>query len=140
MMSSKLAVFQRGVNRLVGTLDRMGLVDNAPQRERKAGHRNALTSYEKLDTILARTGFAIETIRYYNVFFKAVFEDLMLPLVEHNVYAKKTGEEKTAAHSHSSTKPDVGRWAHLPLSVASQIMKLDVALFGRIGRASCRER
>ncbi len=134
MMSSKLAVFQRGVNRLVRTLDRKGLVDNAPERERKSDHRNALVSYEKLDSILERTGFGIEAIRYYNVFFKAIFEDLMLPLVEHNLYAKKTEEKRTEAHGHShgSTKPDVGRWAHLPLGLASQIMKLDVVLFGRV--------
>jgi ubiquinone/menaquinone biosynthesis C-methylase UbiE len=136
MMSSKLAAFQRGVNLLVRYLDRKGLVDNAPERERKSDHRNALTSYEKLDSILAQTGFAIEAIRYYNVFFKAIFEDLMLPLVEHNLYARKSDERKAEAHgyahSHGSTKPDVGRWAHIPLNIASQIMKLDVALFGRV--------
>jgi SAM-dependent methyltransferase len=134
MMSSKLAVFQRGVNRLVRYLDAKGLVDNAPERERKSDHRNALGSYEKLGEILARTGFEIESIRYYNVFFKSVIEDLMIPLVEHNFYAKsKTPESSNGrAHSHGSVKPDVGRWAHLPLSAASQLMKLDVLLFGRV--------
>jgi ubiquinone/menaquinone biosynthesis C-methylase UbiE len=139
MMSSKLASFQRGVNRLVRWLDTKGLVDNAPERERKSDHRNALRSYEQLDEVLARTGFAIEDIRYYNVFFKAILEDLMLPLVEHNLYGKKkaiAGKEPVARtgheHSHESTKPDVGRWAHAPLTVASYLMKLDVLLFGRV--------
>ena len=134
MMSSKLAAFQRGVNRLVRDLDAKGLVDNAPERERKSDHRNALGSYEKLDQILARTGFEIESIRYYNVFFKSVIEDLMLPLVENNFYAKgKAAESGNGhAHSHGSVKPNVGRWAHLPLSAASQLMKLDVLLFGRV--------
>jgi SAM-dependent methyltransferase len=137
MMSSKLAVFQRGVNRLVRYLDSKGLVDNAPERERKSDHRNALGSYEKLDEIVARTGFAIEDIRYYNVFFKSVIEDLMLPLVEHNFYAKekplvRTERSNGNAHTHGSVKPDVGRWAHLPLRAASQLMKLDVLLFGRV--------
>jgi ubiquinone/menaquinone biosynthesis C-methylase UbiE len=137
MMSSKLAAFQRGVNRLVRYLDAKGLLDNAPERERKSDHRNALGSYEELDAVLGRTGFAIERIRYYNVFFKSVIEDLMLPLVEHNLYAKakapEKGPEKEAhAHSHGSAKPDVGRWAHLPLAAASQLMKLDVILFGRV--------
>ncbi len=134
MMSSKLAAFQRGVSRLVGYLDRKGLVDNAPERERKSDHRNALRSYAQLDAMLARTGFEIENIRYYNVFFKSLIEDLMLPLVEHNFYSKgKRGAETRAdGHGHGSVKPDVGRWAHLPLGLASELMKLDVVLFGRV--------
>jgi SAM-dependent methyltransferase len=134
MMSSKLAVFQRGVNRLVRYLDRKGLVDNAPERERKSDHRNALASYEELDALLKGSGFEVEKIRYYNVLFKSIFEDLMLPLVEHNFYERKAPREETKAQAqaHGSVKPDVGRWAHLPLGLASQIMKLDVALFGRV--------
>jgi cyclopropane fatty-acyl-phospholipid synthase-like methyltransferase len=138
MTSSRLALFQRGVNRLVRWLDARGLVDNAPERERKSDHRNALRSYQQLDEILARTGFAVESIRYYNVFFKAIVEDLALPLVEHNFYAKPRpggeGENRPSpAHDvHASEKPDVGRWAHGPLALASQLMKLDVVLFGRV--------
>ena len=137
MMSSRLASFQRGVNRLVRWLDARGLVDNAPERERKSDHRNALRSYEQLDAILSKTGYRIETIRYYNVFFKAILEDLMLPLVEHNFFPKKAKEEEPSGapahgHSHGSSKPDVGRWAHGPLTLASYLMKLDVALFGRV--------
>lgn len=141
MMSSRLASFQRGVNRLVRWLDARGLVDNEPERQRKSDHRNALRSYEQLDAVLAKTGFEVETIRYYNVVFKAVIEDLVLPLVEHNVFSKPRGKKPNSAHesdssahshSHASTKPDVGRWAHGPLTLASYLMKLDVLLFGRI--------
>jgi ubiquinone/menaquinone biosynthesis C-methylase UbiE len=136
MMSSKLAAFQRGVNRLVRYLDSKGLLDNAPERERKSDHRNALGSYAQLDGILKRTGFEIEKIRYYNVVFKSVIEDLMLPLVEHNFYSKGKRKAEIEApangHAHGSVKPDVGRWAHLPLGLASELMKLDVVLFGRV--------
>ncbi|MGH9332776.1 MAG: class I SAM-dependent methyltransferase, partial [Vicinamibacteria bacterium] len=132
MMSSRLAFFQRGVNRFVRFLDTRGLVDNASERERKSDHRNALASYAQLESVLKKTGFEVESIRYYNVFFKAVIEDLMLPLAEHNFYRKKESKGGGKAHSHGSTKPDVGGWAHLPLSLASQLMKLDVLLFGRV--------
>jgi len=142
MMSSRLALFQRGVNRLVHWLDSKGLVDNEPERERKSDHRNVLRSYEQLDAVLAQTGFKIAKIRYYNVIFKALFEDLMLPLVEHNFFApepsdspgndNRHGCDHHHHHHHQSTKPDVGRWAHAPLTLASYIMKLDVALFGRV--------
>lgn len=140
MMSSKLAVFQRGVNRLVHWLDRRGLVDNGPERERKSDHLNAMKSYEQLDAVLARTGFRVAKIRYYNVFFKALFEDLLLPVVEHNFFKKKADPDNATHHDHGhdhdhhhdSTKPDVGRWAYPPLALASSIMKLDVLLFGRV--------
>jgi SAM-dependent methyltransferase len=159
MMSSRIASFQRGVNRLVRFLDRRGLVDNEPERQRKSDHRNALRSYDQLDAILEKTGFRIESIRYYNVVFKALFEDLLLPIVEHNFYTKQKQQKQRGAeveaeldpsskqtpsaeneaahadihhHHHGSTKPDVGRWAHVPLHLATYLMKLDVVLFGRI--------
>ena len=62
MMSSRLAVFQRSVNRLVHWLDSKGLVDNESERERKSDHRNVLLSYELLDDVLEQTGFKIAKI------------------------------------------------------------------------------
>ena len=143
IMSSRLAAFQRRVNKTVHWLDKRGLVDNAPERERKSDHQNVLRSYEQLDDVLVRAGFRIAGMRYYNVVFKAIFEDLMLPFVEHNFFggAKKREDREKAthhdgaihdAHDHVSTKPEVGRWAHAPLWVASQLMKLDVMLLGRV--------
>ena len=137
-MSSRLASFQRGVNRLVQWLDRRGLVDNRPERERKADHRNALRSYQQLEILVADAGFRIEKIRYYNVMFKAVFEDLLLPLLEHNLWRKRSGRKRPPGEvgegsiGKAASRPNVGRWAHGPLAVATALMKLDVALFGRI--------
>ena len=135
MMSSRLAGFQRGVNRLVAWLDRKGLVDNKPERDRKSDHVNALKSYEQLESILADSGFRIESIRYYNVVMKAVIEDLFLPLVEHNVWRR--GQKANASSSESASepsaeRPNVGRWAHAPLALATSLLRLDVALFGRV--------
>jgi ubiquinone/menaquinone biosynthesis C-methylase UbiE len=139
MMSSWLARFQRKTTRLVHWLDRKGLLDNAPERERKSDHRNALTSYDLLEQLIADAGFHIEGIRYYNVVFKAIFEDLLLPLVEHNVYGRKAKGKPLPAENEPRTeparvtaRPNVGRWAHGPLALATALMKLDVMLFGRI--------
>jgi ubiquinone/menaquinone biosynthesis C-methylase UbiE len=140
MMSSWLARFQRKTTRLVHWLDRKGLVDNAPERERKSDHRNALASYQLLERLITEAGFQIEDIRYYNVVFKAIFEDLLLPLVEHNVYgrtAKRKAPSVTSGPSietaaPTAARPNVGRWAHGPLALATVLMKLDVLLFGRI--------
>ena len=140
MMSSKLASFQRGVNRLVRGLDRHGLVDNKPEQERKSDHLNALTSYDLLERLVEDAGFRIEGIRYYNVVFKAVIEDLLLPIVEHNFYKKRSsktlpnaaGEGADEETASSNARPNVGRWAHGPLTLATALMKLDVKLFGGI--------
>lgn len=144
MMSSRLASFQRGVNRLVRWLDRKGLVDNRPERERKSDHQNALRSYALLESLLTEAGFRIERIRYYNVVLKAVIEDLMLPLAEHNLWGKQAKRRAMEAAKERAkkgpesgeprvvTRPNVGRWAHGPLALATALMKLDVLLFGRI--------
>ena len=77
------------MNCLVAWLDRRGLVDNKPERDRKSDHVNVLKSYEQLESLLAESGFCIESIRYYNVVMKAVIEDLILPLVEHNLWRRR---------------------------------------------------
>jgi SAM-dependent methyltransferase len=141
MMSSPLASFQRGVNRLVRWLDRRGWVDNRPERARKADHRNPLRSYGQLDALIEETGFRREKIVYYNVVVKAIVEDLLLPLLEHNVWRRrgkkenhesKPGPSASEKPAGSPSRPDVGRWAHGPLALATALMKLDVVLFGRI--------
>jgi hypothetical protein len=96
---------------------------------------NALESYPQLERILAETGFVIEGIRYYNVVVKAVIEDLLLPLVEHNFWRRgkeSKGVSTTGEPVATTDRPNVGRWAHGPLALATALMKLDVALFGRI--------
>jgi len=135
MMSSRLAGFQRGVNRLVAWLDRRGLVDNKPERDRKSDHVNVLKSYEQLESLLADSGFRIESIRYYNVVMKAVIEDLFLPLVEHNLWPRRQNAKDPSSGSASEAsaeRPNVGRWAHAPLALATALLRLDVALFGRV--------
>jgi len=140
MMSSRLASFQRGVNRLVGWLDRRNLLDNQPERDRKSDHVNDLKNYDQLFRLVEETGFRVEKIRYYNVVFKALIEDLLLPVVEHNVWRGRGRSENASALGASSAgpevasreRPNVGRWAHPPLALATALMKLDVSLFGRI--------
>ena len=141
MMSSRLAAFQRGIHGVVNWLDRRGWVDNRPERARKADHRNPLRSYEQLDTLIGEAGFRMEKILYYNVVVKAVVEDLLLPLLEHNFWGRKgkrgalerkPGPSPSTKAAGSTPRPDVGRWAHGPLALATALMKLDVVLFGRV--------
>ncbi len=136
MMSSRLGGFQRRVNRLVRFLDARGFLDNEPERRRKSDHLNALRSYGELERVLAGAGFRMEKIRYYNVVLKAVIEDLLLPLAEHNAFRRRRKTVAAPASlgrtSTNGTRPAIGRWAYPPLALATQLMKLDVALFGHI--------
>jgi hypothetical protein len=68
---------------------------------------------------------------------KALLEDLLLPVVEHNFWRPPRRSEQASGPSEGDEptvgeRPNVGRWAHPPLALATALMKLDVALFGRI--------
>ena len=82
MESSRMASFQRGVNRLARRLGRAGLIDHEREAMRKSDHRNAIRSHEHFDELCAGAGLRVAERRYYNVVFKAVVEDLGLRLFE----------------------------------------------------------
>ena len=52
MESSRLASFQRGVNRLAKRLGRVGLIDHEREAMRKSDHVNAIRSHEHFDAAL----------------------------------------------------------------------------------------
>ena len=56
MESSRLAAFQRGVNRLARRLGRAGLIDHEREAMRKSDHRNAIRSHEHFDALCAEAG------------------------------------------------------------------------------------
>src|SRR5262249_61978994 len=82
MESSRLARFQRGVNRLAARLGRAGLIDHEREAMRKSDHRNAIRSHEHFEELCAGAGPAGAERRSYNGVFKAVVEDLGLRLFE----------------------------------------------------------
>ena len=82
MESSRLARFQRGVNRLARRLGRAGLIDHEREALRKSDHKNAIRSHEHFESLCAQAGLHVAERRYYNVVLKAVIEDLALRLYE----------------------------------------------------------
>jgi SAM-dependent methyltransferase len=157
MESSRLAGFQRAVNRLARRLGRAGLIDHEREALRKSDHRNAIRSHEHFDELCAGAGLRVRERRYYNVVFKAVVEDLALRLVEQwrrrrAVTGDRTGhgDAPTRAHEEGARHADVhvdaaaavgprtvgGRPpGRVALSVAlalTWLLKLDVVLFGGI--------
>lgn len=144
MESSRLASFQRWVNRLAKRLGRAGLIDHEREAMRKSDHRNAIRSHEHFDALCASAGLVVAERRYYNVVVKAVVEDLFLRLYEQ----ARRGGKSTVPHAHGHAhdrghdhapgaavaiegKPP-GRVALAVAQVLTWFLKLDVVLFGGV--------
>jgi SAM-dependent methyltransferase len=134
MESSRLAGFQRAVNRFARRLGERGLIDHEREAMRKSDHVNAIRSHEHFDALCAASGLMVTERRYYNVVVKAVVEDLLLRLYEQRRRGRPTSVPDAAVdegHSHSAA-PAPGA---LVLAVArglTWLLKLDVVLFGGI--------
>ena len=149
MESSRLASFQRAVNRLAKRLGQRGLIDHEREALRKSDHRNAIRSHEHFDALCAAAGLEVVERRYYNVVAKAVVEDLMLRLYEQRKRkARKAngagtatdGHEHEHGHEHGNGHDhghvvEGARPGRLALGIAHVLtwfLKLDVVLFGGI--------
>lgn len=137
MESSRLAAFQRLVNRIAKRLGQAGLVDQEREALRKSDHRNAIRSHQHFDALSAAAGLEVVERRYYNVVFKAVIEDLLLRLLEQ--WGRKRGAAKAGppppAEPGSQRRigaPPPGRLALALAQALTWLLKLDVVLFGGI--------
>jgi SAM-dependent methyltransferase len=134
MESSRLASFQRGVNRLARRLGQAGLIDHEREAMRKSDHRNAIRSHEHFEELCASAGLTVAERRYYNVVFKAVVEDLGLRLFEQ---WRRRGPKEEAHEGPEPTTHAVGGSRPSPALMAvaralTWVLKLDVVLFGGV--------
>jgi ubiquinone/menaquinone biosynthesis C-methylase UbiE len=138
MESSRLARFQRAVNRLARRLGERGLIDHEREAMRKSDHVNAIQSHEHFDALCFSAGLVVAERRYYNVVFKAVVEDLMLRLYEQRrrgrapVAADAHDHDHESAHAPHAEPAPPGRTLLAVAHVLTWILKLDVVLFGGI--------
>jgi len=135
MESSRLAAFQRWVNRLALRLGRAGLIDHEREAMRKSDHRNAIRSHQHFESLAGGAGLEVVERRYYNVVFKAVIEDLLLRLLEQR--RRKPGVpparfEPARARQAPVGAPQPGRLALALAQGLTWLLKLDVVLFGSI--------
>lgn len=136
MESSRLAQFQRAVNRLARRLGERGLIDHEREAMRKSDHVNAIRSHEHFDALCASSGLVVTERRYYNVVFKAVVEDLLLRLYEQRrrgSAAPTVGHGSPDAHATPTAEaPPPGRFVLAVAQALTWVLKLDVVLFGGI--------
>lgn len=138
MESSRMASFQRAVNRLARRLGERGLIDHEREAMRKSDHVNAIRSHEHFDELAGAAGLVVAERRYYNVVLKAVVEDLLLRLWEQRARRKATGghaHEHGGGHGHvhapSGPRPRGRAVLHLARAL-TWLLKLDVVLFGGV--------
>jgi len=136
MESSRLALFQRLVNRLARRLGRAGLIDHEREAMRKSDHVNAIRSHEHFEELCAGAGLAVAERRYYNVVFKAVVEDLGLRLFEQwRRRPSPSPQSSPASGAAPATGVAAARASPALLAVAralTWLLKLDVVLFGGV--------
>ncbi len=137
MESSRLARFQRLVNRLARRLGQAGLIDHEREALRKSDHVNAIRSHEHLDELCRVAGLEVVERRYYNVVFKAVIEDLLLRLYEHRRRRRPASGAKPTTDETAGTETPAAAARHGALALAlaralTFLLKLDVVLFGGI--------
>ncbi len=138
MESSKIASFQRGVNTFAKRLGKMGLVDSDKEAMRKSDHINAIQSHEHFDEIAKSAGLRVLERVYYNVFAKAVVEDLALKVIEQRSRKKSSGmspgleTKDKAAASHIVGRPAPSASARFLARGLTSVLMLDVALFGKV--------
>jgi len=137
MESSKIASFQRGVNSVAKRLGKMGLVDSDKEAMRKSDHINAIRSHEHFDEIAKSAGLRVTERAYYNVFAKAVVEDLALKMIEQRSRKKADrafGDKPKdqAAASHIVGRPAPSASARFIARGLTRVLMLDVALFGKV--------
>jgi len=155
MESSRIASFQRWVNRLARRLGERGLIDHEREAMRKSDHVNAIRSHEHFEALCAEAGLEVAERRYYNVVFKAVVEDLLLRLFEQwrrrkRAAAPVSGTTPPADHAREEhgAKPTDGdgtppaprtiggppphRALLLVATALTWLLKLDVVLFGGV--------
>jgi ubiquinone/menaquinone biosynthesis C-methylase UbiE len=136
MESSRLARFQRGVNRLARRLGQAGWIDHEREAMRKSDHRNAIRSHEHFEEMCAAAGLRVAERRYYNVVVKAVVEDLLLRLYEQARRPRTVAAPAGAAHHTEGPRtvgaPPPGRAVQAVASALTWLLKLDVVLFGGI--------
>lgn len=132
----------RVVNRLARLLEGIGLLDLSQERLRKSDHLNPLVDHDDLARVAAECGFRIERITYYTPVIGSFVENILARMAERFLFRRaaagraNTPEQQAEAlrEARSSAQARVrgGGFTYAVLVALSNLMKLDVILFGRL--------
>jgi SAM-dependent methyltransferase len=133
----------RAVNRLARLVERLGLIDLRQERLRKSDHLNPLIDHDDLRRVAASCGFTVERVTYYSPVIGAFMENIVARMVERALArraARALPEGRTAdpsapvkaARRAAQAQVRRGGAVYVALRLATALMALDLALFGRI--------
>jgi len=132
------AIGTRGVNGFARLLERVGLLDLRQERLRKSDHVNPLADHDDLARVVEDTGFRIERITYYTPVAGAFIENVLARMAERVMTkraARRTNDAASgAAAARASAQAQVRRGGatYRALLALSAVMRVDLALFGRV--------
>jgi len=146
--NSTLALGLRAINALARGLERIGLLDLSHDRLRKSDHRNPLVDIDDLHRVTATAGFQISRIRYYTPLVGGFVENILMRIAEQLMARRAMRRSTTDGDSSEgpssgpgarrTVRADAKRWiadrgvVYAGLRGLTWLMKLDIALFGRI--------
>jgi SAM-dependent methyltransferase len=132
----------RAVNRLASRLERAGWIDLRQERLRKSDHLNPIRDHDELRRVVSECGFEVERITYYTPIVGAFVENVLARMAERWMATRAARSSRTTA-SDPSAATRMARTAaqarvrrrgviYGALRATTAVMKLDVAIFGRV--------
>ncbi|MEO7192831.1 MAG: class I SAM-dependent methyltransferase [Vicinamibacterales bacterium] len=133
----------RLVNRFARLCEHVGLLDLHQERLRKSDHLNPIADHEELARVTRECGFAIERITYYSPVIGAFVENVLARIAERTLVRRASRQGPSGARADAGAASRTARAraqarvrsrgvTYRMLVAASQVMKLDLLLFGRI--------
>ena len=139
---SMLEPVLRLVARTASAIERMGFADLTIEKLRKTDHLNPLMSRAHLDEVAAEAGFRVERFTYYTPLLSSIAENILVPVAAHTMarrVARRTAGSASVDRGAMRTarlaaKERIARrgFAYRALQTLTQVIMLDVILFGRI--------
>jgi ubiquinone/menaquinone biosynthesis C-methylase UbiE len=137
---SRLDFIVRGARVLSRRLGEMGVIDNTRDVLRKSDHVKAIETYPELKEVLARCGFQVEKVVFWNGLFQSIIENLLVKIVESALrrlrkqsksveVSEQVGEDQVRSTMRSRLAKK--GFMYRGLALLTELMWLDLVLFGR---------
>ena len=135
---SRLDFVVRSARVLSRWLGDRGLIDDSRDRLRKSDHVKALETYEELEVALARCGFRVERVVFWNGLFQSLIENLVMKIAEAAILRRKRatasgGQQARGEAARASMKNTLAKkgMTYRAMRVLTELMWLDLVLFGK---------
>ncbi|HEX9987769.1 MAG TPA: class I SAM-dependent methyltransferase [Chloroflexia bacterium] len=137
---SRLDFIVRGARVLSRRLGEIGIIDNTRDTLRKSDHVKAIETYPQLEQTLARCGFRVERVVFWNGLFQSIIENLLIKIAESalrrvkkgsksNTIGEQLGEDQVRSTMRS--KLAKRGLMYRIMALLTELMWLDLVLFGR---------